>query len=64
MSPKIICLSSTHCRQYGKLFEFNMVGAAGRLLGVGHKSGTIVVLILDDGGKSCSTLSSWRIERR
>jgi hypothetical protein len=31
-----------------KLFQFNMARAAGRLLGVGHKSCAIVVLI-DDG---------------
>jgi hypothetical protein len=32
-----------------KLFEFNMAGAAGRLLGICHESGAIVVLA-DDGG--------------
>jgi hypothetical protein len=32
-----------------KLFEFNMAGAAGGLLGVCHESGVIVVLV-DDGG--------------
>ncbi len=32
-----------------ELFEFNMAGAAGGLLGVCHEAGAIVVLV-DDGG--------------
>ena len=32
-----------------KLFEFNMACAAGRLLGVCHESGAIVVLVHDGG---------------
>jgi hypothetical protein len=36
--------------QYCKLFEFNMVGVLGGLLGICHKSGTIVVL-MNDGGE-------------
>ena len=32
-----------------ELFEFNMAGAAGGLLGVCHESGAIVVLVYDGG---------------